>query len=48
MIKNVYFDLTSKRLYDIMTTYVTSYMKQSFTYGLLSYVLGCVQLWGYT
>ena len=31
-----------------MTKYVTSYMKKSFTYDLLSYLLGYVGLWGFT
>ena len=32
----------------MITNYVTSYMKQNLTYGLLSYLLGYVELWGFT
>ena len=32
-------------LYQVMTTYVNSYMKQKFTCGLPSYLLGCVGLY---
>ena len=31
-------------LYEEMTTYITSYVKQSFTYSLISYLHGCVGL----
>ena len=42
LIKRLWFTL----LYEVMTTYVTSIMKQSLTYGLPSYLLGFVGVMG--